>query len=286
MSCPKCRQPITESEKYYSCGCKIKVWKTIRGKKISPDTAVQLIKNGRTSLLYGFISKDNQKPYSACLIIKDGKVGFEYPQRNSPAGRVQDIKTAWIRVQSYNSGEAQLIIKCGPLDISERINYGHVSATMAEILASITAVNIIKHKLTHISGINLDLSLNSLVASKYVLNEMKSRNKDINNAIRILFDLLKEYANWRAYYKREKRPALKGSAHTDHFPRGIFPWINVNINEENGSLLVKLPKSPDVIEQFKSSMHKARNTGEENVFILPDKARPALMAWIKSVKSE
>jgi uncharacterized C2H2 Zn-finger protein len=291
MRCPKCKQLLTETSKYYYCDCKIKIWKFIRGRQITPDIAVQLLKNGQSELLDGFIAKNTNKTYSGHLVVEDGKIQFKFPEESSPPESTPEKKTGnehetiWIRAQSYNSGEAQLIIKGNRLSRYSRINYGHVSSAMAEILACITAANLVRHELPYTNKTTLSLSLNNHRASKYILNEMKSRDRSINRATATLFTLLKEFTNWEAYYKRTKRPVLKGVAHASTIPRGIFPWLNLVIAENNGNLLVKLPPSPDVIEQFKSSLCKAREENEENVFILPVTARPELMTWINNVKS-
>lgn len=86
--CPLCGGEINSNEKAYGCsnwkdkdgGCKFVIWKTIAKKDITEDIANQLIENGRTELLDGFISRKNTE-FSTHLVLKDGKVEFEFPEK-------------------------------------------------------------------------------------------------------------------------------------------------------------------------------------------------------------
>lgn len=81
--CLLCNREVVEFPKSYGCtgykeGCKFAIWKEIAGKKISQAQARTLLKNGVTSVLKGFKSKD-KKPFEAQLVInKEGKVVFEF----------------------------------------------------------------------------------------------------------------------------------------------------------------------------------------------------------------
>jgi len=55
----------------------------ILGREI-PKQAQKLLTTGKTGLLEGFISKRG-RPFSAYLKLDDGKVGFEFPEKNAPA---------------------------------------------------------------------------------------------------------------------------------------------------------------------------------------------------------
>ena len=48
-------------------------------REIEPETAEQIFAVGHSSMLEGFISK-KQKPFSAILEMKDGKVRFSFPE--------------------------------------------------------------------------------------------------------------------------------------------------------------------------------------------------------------
>jgi DNA topoisomerase III len=60
------------------------VSKTILGREIPKEQAQKLLTTGKTDLLEGFISKRG-RPFSAYLKFEDGKVGFEFPEKNAPA---------------------------------------------------------------------------------------------------------------------------------------------------------------------------------------------------------
>ncbi|MBQ3566000.1 MAG: DNA topoisomerase 3 [Oscillospiraceae bacterium] len=75
--CPLCGKDVLETSKAYSCcggknGCGLVVWKTIAGKVITESVAKNLILNGTTSMLKGFISKSG-KNFSARLYIDADK---------------------------------------------------------------------------------------------------------------------------------------------------------------------------------------------------------------------
>jgi DNA topoisomerase-3 len=90
--CPKCGGKIFETENSYICEhsqtdrkpCKFKLSKTILGKDIPKEQAQKLLATGKTDLLDGFISKRG-RPFSAYLKLEDGKVGFEFPEKTTPA---------------------------------------------------------------------------------------------------------------------------------------------------------------------------------------------------------
>jgi DNA topoisomerase III len=74
--CPACGGEVTEGNKGFGCanwrdqdgGCRFVIWKTIARRPISPETATELLRDGKTPLLSGFISK-KEKPFSAGLVL-------------------------------------------------------------------------------------------------------------------------------------------------------------------------------------------------------------------------
>lgn len=81
-SCPSCGGEITEASKSYGCanwreGCKFVIWKTIAKKEISKEIALELLKNGETALIEGFVSKAG-KNFSAKLKVVDAAVKFAF----------------------------------------------------------------------------------------------------------------------------------------------------------------------------------------------------------------
>lgn len=90
-TCPLCEGPVRESPKSFSCdnwrnGCPLTIWKTIAKKKISATMAKTLLKSKVTDELKGFTSKAG-RPFSAKLKLgEDGKVSFDFPERNASGG--------------------------------------------------------------------------------------------------------------------------------------------------------------------------------------------------------
>ncbi len=74
--CPRCGGDIIEGKKGIGCcrwrkedgGCRFVIWKTIAGKKIPKSAVTQLLQNGITQTIPGFISKKGKK-FSARLKI-------------------------------------------------------------------------------------------------------------------------------------------------------------------------------------------------------------------------
>ena len=89
--CPKCGSRVFESEKDYLCEnsqaekkpCKFKTGKIILQRPIEREQIARLLGAGKTDLIDKFISKTG-RPFSAWLVVgEDGKVGFEFPERES-----------------------------------------------------------------------------------------------------------------------------------------------------------------------------------------------------------
>jgi hypothetical protein len=88
--CPISGGKIFETETSYICEdsqadrkpCKFKLSKTILGREIPKEQAQKLLTTGKTDLLEGFTSKRG-RPFSAYLKLEDGKVGFEFPEKNA-----------------------------------------------------------------------------------------------------------------------------------------------------------------------------------------------------------
>ncbi|MBT5169301.1 MAG: DNA topoisomerase 3 [Opitutales bacterium] len=81
-SCPSCGGDISDNPKGYGCanwreGCKFIIWKTIAKKEISLEVAQELLKNGETPPIEGFLSKAG-KPFSAKLKLINSEVKFAF----------------------------------------------------------------------------------------------------------------------------------------------------------------------------------------------------------------
>jgi hypothetical protein len=285
LSCPCCNNIIKENPKSYGCNCGFKIWKEIAGKQITPEIARELCVSGRTAVMDGFMSRTG-KPFSAALVVQNGKVAFEFPARNGQKDKEnspgEDKNTVRVRVQSGNSGSVHISIT-GPVSKEADISYGLVPARMAECLGCITAVKLVKH-LKNPAVTRINFSINNLEFSRYLLKERTPRAREMRQVLEYLWNELREFAGWQAQFKPEKRPRLKGSPQAS-FPRGVFPWLDVKVVKSKGNISVSLPDSPDVQAQFRASLWKAR-PGENGTFVLPLNAEQALNAWIKTVKSQ
>ena len=88
--CPACGGDVTEGPKAYGCvnwreadgGCKFVVWRTIAQKEIPPPVAIQLLENGVTDLLFGFISRKGSSFSARLRLDTEGppppKVVFDF----------------------------------------------------------------------------------------------------------------------------------------------------------------------------------------------------------------
>jgi DNA topoisomerase-3 len=64
--------------------CTFRTGKIILQQEIPPEQIKKLLAEGKTELLTKFISKKNNRAFKAFLAIgKDGKIGFEFPPRES-----------------------------------------------------------------------------------------------------------------------------------------------------------------------------------------------------------
>lgn len=80
--CPECGNDVIRGKYGYGCsnyknGCKFRIGGIICKRVITPNHAKQLLTDGRTDKIDGFISK-NEKPFSASLKMEDKKVVFDF----------------------------------------------------------------------------------------------------------------------------------------------------------------------------------------------------------------
>lgn len=90
--CPVCGQgKILVGKSGYGCsrwkeGCKFFIGKQIAGKNITESTAKRLVENKKTNVIKGFKSKSG-KSFDAVLVIRDGKVTFDFSGENKSLGK-------------------------------------------------------------------------------------------------------------------------------------------------------------------------------------------------------
>ncbi len=90
-ACPVCGKDVRVTSFGYGCsgyreGCRFTVNKEILRCPITPDIIRQLLADGVTAPLSGFVSQRTGKSFEACLGLEEGgKVGFVFPERkNTP----------------------------------------------------------------------------------------------------------------------------------------------------------------------------------------------------------
>ncbi len=83
--CPICGREVVRTRRGYGCsgykeGCKFTIWSTVAGRSVSVAEAKQLLTEGQTELLAGFVSKKGNS-FSAKLKLDGDKVVFLFEDR-------------------------------------------------------------------------------------------------------------------------------------------------------------------------------------------------------------
>jgi DNA topoisomerase III len=90
-TCPKCKANVYEHGMHFICekskgpnkSCDFKTGKIILQREIEPAQVRKLLNDGKTDLINKFISNRTGRAFNAFLVIKDGKVSFEFEPRQS-----------------------------------------------------------------------------------------------------------------------------------------------------------------------------------------------------------
>ena len=90
-ACPKCKANVYDHGLHFVCekskgphkSCDFKTGKIILQREIEPAQVRKLLENGKTDLINKFISNRTGRAFNAFLMIKDGKVSFEFEPRQS-----------------------------------------------------------------------------------------------------------------------------------------------------------------------------------------------------------
>ena len=97
--CPLCGKDVKRQRSFYGCsgykdGCKFSVNISICNRVISVAMLKELLENGRTPIIDGFVSPRSGKSFSAALKLENGKAVFDFekraPARPDPALPVWD----------------------------------------------------------------------------------------------------------------------------------------------------------------------------------------------------
>jgi DNA topoisomerase-3 len=87
--CPKCGARVFNNGMNYVCEkavgpgrtCDFKTGAVILQQPIEPAQITKLLNEGKTELLKGFVSNKTRRKFEAFLVVKDGKVSFDFPPR-------------------------------------------------------------------------------------------------------------------------------------------------------------------------------------------------------------
>jgi len=112
--CPKCGGRVFEHGMQFVCEhavgpnrkCDFRTGKIILQRPIERDQVVKLLQTGKTDLLHKFISKKN-RPFSAFLVFKEGRVGFEFaPRAPKVPAKGKAPKAAPVKAEATKADEA------------------------------------------------------------------------------------------------------------------------------------------------------------------------------------
>jgi DNA topoisomerase-3 len=93
--CPNCPGRVFENGMNYVCEkstgpnktCEFRTGAIILQQAVAPEQVKKLLATGKTDLLKGFVSKKTNRKFEAFLVVKAGKVSFEFAPRKGPAGK-------------------------------------------------------------------------------------------------------------------------------------------------------------------------------------------------------
>jgi DNA topoisomerase-3 len=99
--CPKCGARVFENGMNYVCekstgaskACDFRTGAVILQQAVDKTQLAKLLNEGKTDLLKGFVSKRTGRKFEAFLVLKDGKVGFEFAPR-ARKGEAKEKKDA------------------------------------------------------------------------------------------------------------------------------------------------------------------------------------------------
>ncbi len=90
MPCPLCGRPLRRMRSFYGCagykeGCKFSVNITMCSKVITVPMLNQILSEGKSELICGFVSPKSGKSFDAYLKLEEGRVRFEFLPRDGGA---------------------------------------------------------------------------------------------------------------------------------------------------------------------------------------------------------
>ncbi len=124
--CPKCKSRVFEHGMAYVCekavgpgkSCDFRSGKVILQQEIARTDMQNLLENGKTPLLKGFVSNRTKRKFSAYLVRdpSTGKVGFEFEVRAPKAGaKAAETKSVVSKTKKVGDGETALMAATKPV---------------------------------------------------------------------------------------------------------------------------------------------------------------------------
>ena len=88
-TCPMCGRDVKRQRRFYGCsgyreGCKFSVNTSICNRVISVAMLKELIENGRTANVSGFVSPRTGKSFDAALKLENGRAVFDFEKHTQP----------------------------------------------------------------------------------------------------------------------------------------------------------------------------------------------------------
>jgi DNA-binding response OmpR family regulator len=137
-TCPKCGMEVLEGSTGYFCQgreCSFKIGGVILGQALNVTQVTKLLRDKRTDLLSGFVSKSGRQ-FSAWLVLDEqGKVTFDFPKRQSE--EVAEPTEPTVSDRPRASDECKPLLEAATKDLfrknSFRITGLSVDATAREV---------------------------------------------------------------------------------------------------------------------------------------------------------
>ncbi len=274
LTCSRCGAPVQSDDKKYQCEC-FTVYRQIAGKTLDYGDIQALFTKGETEIIHGFRSK-NGNSFSARLLRKNNKPSFDF-------GCSERNQKSKVVVQVLEPGLVELQVFSKSVALREEIHFGLVSPQLTACYGAIAGCKIVLYGLGNESAKEkLMLETSNLLFTKYVLKIVRPRHAQIREGISYLWEILDGFSSWTVRYVPAKRPRLKGTPHSERFPRGIFPWLDAEIARQGDKILVKLSPDPAVCAQFTAAIKNVTEI-EHGVFVVPPTVERAVCAWVRTV---
>ena len=112
--CPKCAGRVFEASMNYVCESgDFKTGRIILQKAIERAQVQKLLATGKTDLINGFVSNRTHRTFNAFLVLKEGKVGFEFEPRPARGAKSKAPKAPPVKIDFTGQESLGKCPKCG-----------------------------------------------------------------------------------------------------------------------------------------------------------------------------